>query len=63
MHLEREQHYQFHTRDKVQERLLKANEVAHKEREMPHFALHRRNSILLFYGVSEIFLRLRKIPI
>ena len=29
---------------------------------MPHFALHRRNFIPLFYGVSEIFLRPRKIP-
>ena len=31
-------------------------------REMPHFALHRRNFPPLFYGVSEIFLRPRKIP-
>ena len=31
--------------------------------EIPHSARHRRNFIPLFYGVSEIFLRPRKIPI
>ena len=26
-----------------------------RRREIPHFVLHRRNFIALFYGVSEIF--------
>ena len=34
-----------------------------RRREIPHFSLHRKNSIPLFYGMSEIFLRLRKIPL
>ena len=32
-----------------------------RRREMPNFALPRRNFIPLFYGVSQIFLRPRKI--
>jgi hypothetical protein len=32
-----------------------------RRREIPDFALHRRNFIPLFYGVSEIFLRPREI--
>jgi hypothetical protein len=34
-----------------------------RRREIPHFSLHRRNFILLFYGVSETFLRRRKVPL
>ena len=34
-----------------------------RRRGMPHFAVHRRNFMPLFYGVPEIFLRLRKIPL
>ena len=34
-----------------------------RRRETPHFALHRRIFTPLFYGVSEIFLRPRKIPL
>ena len=34
-----------------------------RRRGMPHFALHRRNFLPLFYGVSEIFLGPRKIPL
>ena len=31
--------------------------------EIPYFALHRRNFLPLFYGVSEIFLKPRKTPL
>ena len=34
-----------------------------RRREVPHFALPRINLMLLFYGVSEIFLRRRQIPL
>ena len=34
-----------------------------RRREMPDFALHRRNFIPSFYGVTEIFLRPRKIAL
>ena len=35
-----------------------------RRREIPHFALHRRNNFIpLFYGVSEVFLRPRKVPL
>jgi hypothetical protein len=34
-----------------------------RRRQIPHFALYRRNFIPLFYGVSEIFMRPRKIPL
>jgi hypothetical protein len=33
-----------------------------RRRGILHFALHRRDFILLFYGVSEIFLRPHKVP-
>ena len=34
-----------------------------RRREMPRFALYRRNFIPFFYGVSEIFPRPRKISL